>query len=208
MLQNIIKLNKEVAFVDQNNLDKHYDISDETYYNRPFSFTETTKRMRKPIPLWQTKKHYKGIPVYNNRSNKYNTVMKPQKPQAGEILCEDYLIYHLKENRDREYREEVCKIFKLEPSDPKMFEKMIEKQNTIYKILHDSGRDDFKKLINYVMNDTKYGFLINGKKESAFSLLFNYDTFWMIHRVIKEFINGTDKVGDNISRIFNFYAST
>ena len=23
------------------NLDKHYDISDETYYNRPFSFRET-----------------------------------------------------------------------------------------------------------------------------------------------------------------------
>ena len=99
MLQNI-KLIRDHS-IKIHNLDKHYDISDETYYNRPFSFRETNRRTGKPTPLWQTKSHYKGTPVPSGRNNgKYKTVMRPHKPQTGEILVEDYIIYHLKANRD------------------------------------------------------------------------------------------------------------
>ena len=46
MIQNIKRIKKTEPNRDHSiklhNLDKHYDISDETYYNRPFSFKETT----------------------------------------------------------------------------------------------------------------------------------------------------------------------
>jgi hypothetical protein len=201
MFQNI-KLIRDHS-IKRHNLDEHYDITDETYYNRPFFLNGRNKQ----IPLWKTRPHYKGG-FKNLDAGHLAPCMRQLKPQRTDLLGEDNIIYHLKANRDREYREEVYKIFKLDHQDPAVEEKMVKKQNDIYKILNNSKRDDFKQLINYIINNTKYGMVLNRNKESAFSLLFNYETFWMIHRVIKEFYNNNGiKVGDTISRIRAYYTS-
>ena len=88
MIRNIKLINHDKDnSIKRHNLDKHYDITDETYYNRPFSFTQLWPSNSKPKPLWKTAAHYKGTPVPSGKNNgKYKTVMKPRKPQAGRVF--------------------------------------------------------------------------------------------------------------------------
>ncbi len=86
------------------------------------------------------------------------------------------------------YRTDLMNVFNITIIDNKfinddIFTKMKEKQNGLYEILKEN--EDFNKLIDLLINKKKYVFFINNEKKMAFSLLFNYDSFWMIHGFLK-----------------------
>lgn len=89
---------------------------------------------------------------------------------------------------DMAYRTDLMNVFNITIIDNKLinddvFKEMKEKQNGLYEILKEN--EDFNKFMDLLVKKKKYVFFIGNDTKMAFSLLFNYDSFWMTHGFLK-----------------------
>ena len=119
-------------------------------------------------------------------SNVYNLNHKIQY-----VGVEDYILGNII------YRNDLMKLFNMELTEntiinDSLFKKLKEKQDKLYEIL----KKDivFNKIITLFLKSNKYAFFINNDKKMAFSLLFNYDTLWIIDEFIKNINNNNKKL--------------
>ena len=107
----------------------------------------------------------------------------------------NYKIHYINETDEIKsnllYRNDILKVFNISYNCQDMFIEMRDKQDKMYEILkkNEIYNQYLEKIINVLLSHKKFSFFVNNDHKCAFSLLFNYDYFYIFHDFLRSIDN-------------------